>query len=414
MSNPMRARTAAIVAAVCGLALAATPAAAQYDRGEWEWDEDQGWNREEWYDPTDWFDGDQTVDYETDWYETEYDDEGADDNGADDAWVTGSAWYDGYWDGYYDGYNDDQYGMDSTANLSSSYGDAYTSGYTDGYYDQDRGYTYDPYYYVYTWTYDNADRSERERAGDRDRQRGDRATPDQRRANRGNNTNRPMDGKEADKQWSGQKAKDSGAMAHKHREDQIQRVRGEVERIEFLRGTGSESGTALIARITFKEDGKKRVVNMGPKMSRSNVPFEEGDRVTLKGMREQHQDRQVLTVHRVNVDGRTARLSAAPDWKGQSARGEAVPENQRVMEGTIRSVSEVDADSERYTLLRIRLDNGKSGVIAVSDQWADGMDEFEAEAGDEIVIMGDKRTIEGRTVIRPHRIDVNGERLSMR
>lgn len=49
--------------------LVGLPAAAQESASDTEWERGEGYHEEEWYDPTDWFDGDQDgVSYETDDY----------------------------------------------------------------------------------------------------------------------------------------------------------------------------------------------------------------------------------------------------------------------------------------------------------------------------------------------------------
>lgn len=367
---------------------------AQQNPGEWEWEPDEGYHKEEWYDPTDWFDGEQTIDYEYDWGDTY-------DYGYDNGWVTDSAWYDGYWDGYYDGYYDDSFGYDTPGYLSTTYSDAYSSGYYDGYYDNVQNFWYDPYYYVATWDYDDARRSDQQRAGDQSRERGDRAMPSDRTmatdqsGDRVGKKSKDHDGRKAD--------------AYKSHEGKMHRVRGEVQSIELLRGTGSESGKDLIARVTFKEDSKKRVVNLGPKMSKNNLPFERGDRVTFKGVRQQKNDRQVLTTHKLNVNGDTVTLAASPQWDKDGQR-----RAMERLEGTIQNVSSTNVDSERYTVLKVQLRDGSMQMVAIPNRMVDDREEFEAKDGDRIRIEGREHTIDGRTVLRTERIHVNGDRLSMR
>ncbi len=402
MLTLQRKLTAAIPATLALAMIAGAPASvhAQNDQrerqamqnpGEWEWEADEGYHKEEWYDPTDWFDGNDFVDYEYD-----SDDVGAyqDDYGwYDYGYTVDSNWYDGYWDGYYDGFYDDRYGYDTVVDLSTEYGEAYTSGYADGFYDNDRQYAYDPYYYVVTWDYANADRSERQRAGDGERQRGDRAMPSDRQ------------GKQAKDAYD----KSKHAKSHKAHEDRMRRVRGEVESIEFLRGTGKEHGTNLIARVAFKDGDKKQVVNLGPKMSKDDLPFEKGDRVTFKGVGQDMEGRKVLTTHRLNVNGERVTLAASPQW---DASGKRQPMAR--VEGTVRSVSSAQADHDRYTLLKIEMRDGSSKMVALPSSLAKDRDEFDAKQGDRIIIRGYERDMNGRTVLHAKRVKVNGDRLSMR
>jgi hypothetical protein len=331
--------------------------------------------------------------------------------------TTGSDWYDGYWDGYYDGYYDDQYGYDNGVELGSSYGRAYTSGYSDGYYDNDAGYNYDPYYYVYTWNYDTAQDSQRQRSGDRNRQQGDRA----------------MSGQGQDRQGQGEReytqrrgsSENQDAMPRQKHEMDLKRVRGEVERVEFLRGTGQESGSDLIARLTFKEDGKSRVVNLGPKMSRSDVPFSQGDMVTLKGKSEQAGDRQALTTYKMTVNGQNFTLAGPRQMQGdqqqrytqrqdrERQQGQR-PQHMTQLEGTIRDIASVDIDREKYTVLRVELRDGTEELIAFTADRIEDREQLDARRGDTIRLRGHERQLDGRSVIRPERVMINGRQLSMR
>ncbi len=409
-------RIAALPATLALALLAGTPAPlhAQTDReraqqnpGDWEWDQDEGYHKEEWYDPSDWFDGENTIDYEYDWYDTDDDAYGYDyDYGYDSwntGWVTGSDWYDGYWDGYSDGYSDDRYGYDTIIDLGTRYGNAYTSGYYDGYYDNDTGYDYDPYYYISTWNYDDASASQRQRAGDQARQRGDRAMSGQGSSEVAN----------SDRQRRSD-AQGQNTMARQKHEKNLKRVRGEVQSVEFLRGTGRESGTDLIARITFKEDGKSRVVNMGPKMSRSDVPFSQGDTVTLKGERERHRDREVLTTYKLNVNGQAFTLAGSQQMQGDQQRSSQRQQRMTQLEGTIRDVASVDIDREKYTVLRVELHDGSEELIAFTSDRIEDREEFDARRGDRIRIRGKEQQLDGRSVIRPDRVLINGQQLSMR
>ncbi len=123
LSSPVKLTVGAVSLAML-LALAPSAALAQDEYG-------YGASEEEWYDPSDWFDGDE-IDYE-DEYEYGYD---------EDEWFEGD--YDAYDDNAYD--YDDEWGEDNY--------DVYDYGYDDGAYDA-YDYGYDTYY-TDTW-YDEED-----------------------------------------------------------------------------------------------------------------------------------------------------------------------------------------------------------------------------------------------------------------
>lgn len=92
--------TALLIALALAVGMTAVPATAQYQENgaDYEWEPDEGLHEEEWYDPSDWWDGEAGVEYEYDYY-------------TDD-------WYDyeyGYEDEWYDeeyGYQGDEYDTD--------------------------------------------------------------------------------------------------------------------------------------------------------------------------------------------------------------------------------------------------------------------------------------------------------------
>ncbi|MEQ8845079.1 MAG: hypothetical protein RIB58_09515 [Phycisphaerales bacterium] len=381
----------AALLAAAGLVMPLPMAAAQDTRnrqaienpGEWEWQADEGYHKEEWYDPSDWFDGNEAIDYEYDWYEAvDY---------STGRWsdTYDTAWYDGYWDGYEDGYHDDIYGYDAIIEFDSVYGDAYTSGYADGFYDSSVDFDYDPYYYVYVWDTPEARDSDRERAGDDTRERGDRALPSER---------------------SDSKTNQSASSSDAQKQMDIRRVRGTIGKTEYLRGSGKGNEKSLVARVTFEAKGDKEssthVVNLGPKMSPSEVPFEAGDTVTFKGVDQDWDGRTILKAHKLNVNGESVRLASGPEagWTREDTQ----------FRGTIESISRVETETDRFTIMRVKLEDGSARMVAFPASAMSGRNRIEAGKGDDIMITGRKRMIDGREVIHPKRIRVNGERLSMR
>ena len=259
-NTTIRTRTLALFA---GLAVGVTPALAQESR-DYEWEEGEGITREEWYDPTDWFDDDVemndriTIDYE--FYE---------------------AAYDAYFDGYYDAFEDDDFGSEYWNDYrEEGLGTPYTEGYYDGYYDARSGYAFAPAYYVFT-TYapapldeSSASRYGADRSQDTTRRRGDRAKSD------------------------------SDASAKHKREASEQagsedRVRGTLERVQRVKDAESDH---TVVRVRF-EERDAMLVDLGPKMSFSDIPVASGDRVTFVGDKAKRDGASVLVVERISRDG---------------------------------------------------------------------------------------------------------------
>ncbi|QDU37855.1 hypothetical protein Mal4_21720 [Maioricimonas rarisocia] len=71
-----------------------------------EWDPTYGYHAEEWYDPSDWFDADEGVDYENDYYGSYFDD-GDDRFGADPYGDTDDRFVDDYFEEETDDYEYD-------------------------------------------------------------------------------------------------------------------------------------------------------------------------------------------------------------------------------------------------------------------------------------------------------------------
>lgn len=414
-----RARTisAAMLIGAVGAAttLVGVPAQVHAD-DEWEYEADEGLHEEEWYDPTDWFNDDNRVSYETDW-DDYYDD---DYNTYDNTYANYDTYgydYDSYYDGYYDGFNDDKFGADAT---NASYGDAYYDGYYDGYYDQQSDYNYDPYYYV--WVYSNQNRnneSDRQRADDRTRSRGDRA------ASTGDrDTNR--------------------YRAQEYRD--LKRVRGTVASTSNTTLQGRPSHEAL--RIEFK-DRDPIYVDFGPK-AHNRIDIEKGDTVTVVGDAfRTDANRKAIKAKRVSVNGdrMTLRGDARDRAMARHDRSERdrydrtrdrrdmarnrdarepydrqrdqadsrnawrPADGARVMRGELSSIRRADIDADEPLIARIRLSDGTTQYVNLGS--AVNMSELNLSSGDRISAIGAPRTIDGKEVFVVTALRVNGERISL-
>ena len=434
------------------------------DRGDWEWSPEEGYNEEEWYDPTDWFDddvysNDWGIDPDADWDAAWDDDDREIDDDSDRVRANrrggmrhNYGYYDGYYssyyDGYYDGYNDDRFGYDDS---SFSYGESnrstgFSDGYYDGYYDRQNKFEYDPYYYINADASSDRDRaSDRQRRADRARQRGDRM-------------------RASDNPWAQRAAYDNMRSA---------RLRGEIESIRVISGENEKDNSPLIVRVRTTDD-KTRVLNLGPNATKKNLPFAKGDTVTFSGkvmsgpmdgssrMTGDDQDANVLVVHTVNANGKTARLAprdsmrdqahASMNWnnssrdksksdsanrradrRGEQNRGDTDRDmarmdrsdrdanrradqpqrSEKIVTGQVDTVSDADLEDDRYTVVRVNLgDDGETLVAFNAKEYKNARD-LDIASGDRVRIQGRERMIGGERVIVASRIIVNGKRISM-
>jgi hypothetical protein len=136
--------TRVLLAAVLILSIAGLGYA--QDDTEWEWEADEGYHQEEWYDPGDWFNEDDFIDYERDYYlGSYYDDYDSDDMDVyDEEQIDEELYQDDALDNSrYDYDYDNQYDSDDTYVPYGPY----------GFYGPYYGYSY----YTYDWYDDDSD-----------------------------------------------------------------------------------------------------------------------------------------------------------------------------------------------------------------------------------------------------------------
>ncbi len=294
-------KRAVMMVSVCGLALGvgATAASGQdlenreermnQEPGHYELDE------EEWYDPTDWFDGDSVANWR---YEDGWDWE-VDDNAEDGERVPmvrrdgetydGRWWSDtdkdlfteSYYDGYYDGYEDDEFGYDDyeIGQNTMTEDNGYAAGYYDGYYDARQGYESDWTYYIVTVPMnERGEASDRQRRADESRQRGDRSKMA--------GTDKMSEGERME--WASEDA---------------MRIRGRIDRVVRVDESNlpEHREEHVVQRISF-DNGKTVLADLGRRADR--VLLERGDKVTLYGKKMKLEgEMEVLDVSRLSVNG---------------------------------------------------------------------------------------------------------------
>lgn len=291
----------ALIAGTVGSIEASAVAQDSYDDTDYEYEPGTGLHEEEWYDPSDWFNEDDQISYEegtSEYYGNDYDGYTGTDSYFD---------FDAYYDGYYDGYYDDSYGYDYwDASWDYGYSSNYTAGYYDGYYDAQSGYNFDSYYYVYSNdTSEDGTASDKERAQDSSRDRGDRMT----------------DGKSDRNTAQKNVDRKRDHMAVK------QRIRGVVESVSMRERVKVDDKQHSIAQVEF-ENGAKVRLDLGPHANRNNLKIQEGEVVTVVGERIRRDNRNLMKVNRVTMSGDTYRLSG-PKWDTKKNRRDSKDWNSR-------------------------------------------------------------------------------------
>lgn len=243
---------AALVAAA-GLAMAGPASAQQQYDEHYEWEPDEGVHKEEWYDPSDWFDDwfdERRVDFESDWYE---DDE-----------------YEDYSENYYD------YGYGN-----QSYGDEYDA--------------YRVYYYS-----DLYDDQQRQQQGQQtqDRQQDHRVADQQR---------------QPQQRQSQQRQSQQRQQSEQQRQTQQQaELRGQIEDWRRVSLQGDRDQHTLV-KLRL-QDGTSKVVDLGPNVELSRLDLQRGDQVAVHGMKGMINGRDVLMAQRVRVGQDTIAMN---NWDPQ-------------------------------------------------------------------------------------------------
>lgn len=312
---------------------------------------------------------------------------------------------DAYYDGYFDGYYDDEFGMDSwEADSDARYGASYTTGYHDGYYDAQQEFEFEPAYYILDHDDDdqNAGTAD-QRSKDKVRTRGDRSGRD-------------------------------GARAASSMKD-LERKRGTVERIADA-GTDARPDDHTVLRLTM-DDGKTVLADFGPVIDRDEIPFSEGERVTLAGKTVKEDGKSFLVVEKITIGqkkialrGDRGRALAQRNWDGRSGcdgrrqqwpagraddrsrdsdrRGWTADRSDASFERSSRvSLTGTLRDVERARTVRgqsvflVELSDGRTRVVAMD---AGQADRLRMREGDRVEITGDWASLAGRDVIRVARL----------
>ncbi len=345
----------------------------------------QTYEEDEWYDPTDWFDGnnleyDDTYDYEA--YDYDYD------YGYNDVYDYGNDWND--WDAY------DTWGVDDWDT------DYYDADYWDDYdwYDTYDTIDADP---VDTYTYvifaNPVDGQSQNNAGQRN------ASSQQ---NRSGQRDRSMD----------------------QAQSEVSRLRGTVEGVRNLnleRSSGA-AGTYTVAKVSL-ENGKSTVVNLGRESQLRDVDLQKGDKIEAIGRRGQVGGETVFVAQKLKAGDQTIEANPAirlakndASMKGQShrqsgqqtagSRQQSRQDSQlETFQGTVASIDEttITAGTKDHTYVNLQLESGESALVDFGPS-AD-LDKIDLQEGDTVTVKGYTEPSGGREVLMPSLLKVDGERM---
>ena len=364
---------------------------------------------DEWYDPTDWFDGNNVESDDTydGYYDYSYDYD------YDGDWNDYDAWGDDDWDAdYYDSdYWDDYEWNDSTRTASTSGTTSSTSGSTSS----------------STTASTSGSGSNRSQSA---------ASSDGSGTNSSANdaivytyvlyTNPPADSQQQQQSQAG-KSQGSGQSS---KQNQIARLNGTIEglrQMNLQRRSGA-TGPHTIAKIKL-DNGKTTVVSLGRSSQLSDLNLQVGDKIQAVGRKGMIDGETVFVANSLRAKGQTIdanpaiRLNRTQASQSQTAQaqsqnqaggmtGSTSNQAQATLQGEVASISRASAgqSSNQHTLVDIKLENGETSTVDFGP--AASLEKIGLEEGDEITVQGRRDTVNGRQVIVADLLKVDGEKVS--
>ncbi|MDQ8186220.1 hypothetical protein [Pelagicoccus sp. SDUM812002] len=337
-----------------------------------EWDPEKGYHAEEWYDPSDWFDDDSSIDYENDAldYDLDY---------GSDYWNT-APW---------------------TSDIRST--DALTPDYNYGVHyvwsEKEDNWVaeYGTYNeaFSYKMSFDEEDMSA--------------ATPS------------------ADQNASNNAL---SSDAQKNDGKSLKKVSGTVEAFSKmnLRYSGGFDMNHSLARIKL-DNGKSAIIDLGYS-SLILADLKKGDDITLMGNRGQINGQNVFIATELETDdGSSINLERALTFSeeqklqdakradsGQTAQDESSSNQSQqddyiVLSGTVEDYEKKRLSTEEgeRTFIKLRLQNGDAATVDIGADTS--LSDLDLSEGDNIRVEGSKESIENRSVLVAKSISVAGEKV---
>ncbi len=381
----------------------------------WEWEPDEGYHKEEWYDPSDWFDDDSTIDYEYDWND-----------------------YQGYSDnGYYDwGYDYEYYDDDYNPYLYAGY--PYSTWYSHGGYDPDLGLSGNE------WYWDSEQDQWRRIYRQRDDQDQNQHNENQRSTNQRNANQRSTNQRNANQRNENQ----NGLQRHDQGQKQrtMTTVNGTLNGFSKVHLKGQRD-QHTIARLKL-DNGKSRLINIGPRADLEYLGLETGNKVTVHGCKGRIGGKSVLMATMVMTDGKTTTIeqpgkskqqgksnsvrtadnptsegsgkSTNSDWDDEQP-GQGSQRSQRQdqtnmmsLRGQLESMRKMQLDTDdrrEHLFVRIKLDDGERPLVNFGPNVT--MSDLGLQRGERVFVRGKTRQVDGQQVLFARDVRVESEPIEL-
>lgn len=316
----------------------------------------QSVNEDEWYDPTDWFDGnnievDDTYDYSV--YDYDYD------YGLDDTYDYGDDW------SVYDTWGDELWDSDY-----------YDSDYWDDYdwYDTYDAIDDDTVVRTYTYTIFTSPADHQSQSGE-----------------------------------TSSSSASSNQQKSKSQKQSVARLDGTIEGLREmkLKQSSGATGTYTIANIKL-ENGKNAIVNLGRSSRLENLKLKKGDSIQAVGRRGTIAGKTVFVAQKLKSGEKTIDANPVIRLSDQQI---AQKQNEKTVSGTVADVSQSTSRAQNdHTLLNLRLENGQSATVDLGP--AASLEKIDLQEGEKVTVRGYTKKSEGRDVLVPTLMKVEGQKIS--
>lgn len=340
-------------------------------------------NEDEWYDPTDWFDGNNVEHDDTyDWYDYDYNYDYADD------WNHYSAWGDSAAEPDYD----------------------------------------ENYWNNYDWTGSKpAARTRGERMAERSETSSQPATvytyvlyaeP----------IGKQSMAQQAQQARQGEQAR-SGSTGGSPQDKKIARLHGTIEGLQEmnLRRQSGATGPHTIAKIKL-ENGKTTVASLGRSSQLEDLDLKAGDSIQAVGQKGMIDGETIFVANELRAKGQTIAANPAirlgrqsmaqrqeESRKGRQAGAGAMTgreQDRKLLKGEVAKVTRAKAPKGKneHTLVDLRLEDGTTATVDLGP--GASLEKIGLEAGDSITLRGHPGKVGGRDVIVADLLKIEGEKVS--
>lgn len=358
---------------------------------------------DEWYDPTDWFDGNNIESDDT--YNGYYDYGYVYD--YDDDWGVYDAWGDDYWEpDYYDSEYWDDFAWNDTATSDSTVASTDTTG--------------------------SSSQSQASSNQSQSQSGSDQLSP----TGRDNATDdaivytyvlwaEPI----ASDQQASSSTQQSGQQ-QSGKQPQIARLNGTIEGVREM-NLQRESGAAgkhTVVKVKL-DNGQTTVVSLGRSSQLGDLNLQKGDKIQAIGTKGSIGGETVFVAHSLKAKGETIsanpaiRLNASGSSQSSMAQSQSKKRagamtgsssQQKTIQGEVASVSRAASSAgqngSQHTLVNLRLESGQDATVDLGP--AASPDRIGLDEGDNITVRGREKQVNGRQVVVADLLKIDGEKVS--